>query len=455
MKTDFNSTANSSTANSSTPNSTPETGKRRHSLMLHVDIDAFFASVEQIRNPRLAGRPVAVGSGVIASCSYEARKHGLRAGMPLGRAVRRCPTLIIVRGRESVYRAYARQLFDLCETLSPRLEEHLDEAYCDLSGTEKLFPDPVAEAQRLCQQVTDNTGLTVTVGLGRNRMFARLIGRQHKPNGIGLLDPTQEDTLLRALPIIELPGIGPRSAERLQRLGIATVDELRQLTLPTLSGLFGRQGEILFQRCRGEDHRSIGGREVPRTLQRGTSFDEDVACPRTLDAMLEYLTERAALELRRRGLLARGLTVQIAYSDHIRDRRRLKLHHPCQDDPTLITTALGLRGALQQRRTAVRFIGVILDGIHLVPEASQPELFPTDDNPGESSPTCEEPQQQKWQKLLPQVDRIRERHGHGLLLRGSALALQQESESQNSGHNTPPIRRDRQGLILRTSCLTR
>jgi DNA polymerase-4 len=430
----------------------------RHSLMLHVDIDAFFASVEQIRNPRLAGRPVAVGSGVIASCSYEAREHGLRAGMPLGRAVRRCPTLIIVRGRESVYRAYARQLFDLCETLSPRLEEHLDEAYCDLSGTEKLFPDPVVEAQRLCHQVTATTGLTVTVGLGRNRMFARLIGRQHKPNGIGLLDPEQEDALLKALPILELPGIGPRSAERLQRLGISTVEELQQLTLPALSGLFGRQGEILFQRCRGEDHRSIGGREVPRTLQRGTSFDEDITCPRTLDAMLEYLTERAAAELRRRGLLAGGLTVQIAYSDHIRDRRRLKLRHPCQDDPTMITTALHLRGALQQRRTAVRFIGVILDGIGLVPEATQPELFSDDDRRDRVPEIDPQPQQQKWQKLLPQVDRIRERHGHGLLLRGSALALQQESESQsreNSERKTPPIRRDRQGLILRTSCLTR
>ena len=423
--------------------------------MLHVDIDAFFASVEQIRNPRLAGRPVAVGSGVIASCSYEARRHGLHAGMPLGRAVRRCPTLIIVRGRETVYRAYARQLFDLCESLSPKLEEHLDEAYCDLSGTEKLFPDPLSEAQRLCRQVTANTGLTVTVGLGRNRMFARLIGRLHKPNGIGFLDPAQEDDLLKALPIIELPGIGPRSAERLQQLGISTVDEMRQLTLPTLSGLFGRQGEILFQRCRGEDHRSIGGREVPRTLQRGTSFDEDIACPRTLDAMLEYLTERAGADLRRRGLLAGGLAVQIAYSDHLRDRRRLKLRTPCQDDPTLITTALHLRQSLQQRRTAVRFIGVVLDGIRLIPEASQPELFATGDMVAEVSPVSEKPQQQKWQKLLPQVDRIRERHGHGLLLRGSALALQQESESQNSERNTPPIRRDRQGLILRTSCLTR
>ena len=446
------------------PDRRPDRPRQRHSLMLHVDIDAFFASVEQIRNPRLAGRPVAVGSGVIASCSYEAREHGLYAGMPLGRAVRRCPTLIIVRGRETVYRAYARQLFDLCETLSPRLEEHLDEAYCDLSGTEKLFPDPIAEAQRLCNEVTATTGLTVTVGLGRNRMFARLIGRRHKPNGIGLLKPAQEEELLCALPIDELPGIGPRNAERLGRIGIATVEEMRQLTLPTLTGLLGRQGEILYQRCRGEDHRSIGGREVPRTLQRGTSFDEDIACPRTLDGMLEYLTERAAADLRRRGLLAGGLAVQIVYSDRIRDRRRRALHTPSNDDPTLISTALELRRSLQQRRTAVRFIGVVLDRIRVLPEATQPELFASENSHPDSHPAKlengPEPQQQKWRKLLPQVDRIRERHGHGLLLRGSAMALQQESASEdqkarNSGQKSPPIRRDRHGLILRTSCLTR
>jgi len=381
---------------------------------------------------------------------------------PLGRAVRRCPTLVIVRGRETVYRAYARQLFDLCETLSPRLEEHLDEAYCDLSGTEKLFPDPIAEAQRLCHQVTATTGLTVTVGLGRNRMFARLIGRRHKPNGIGLLEPAQEEDLLCALPIDELPGIGPRNAERLGRLGIATVEEMRQLTLPTLTGLLGRPGEILYQRCRGEDHRSIGGREVPRTLQRGTSFDEDISCPRTLDGMLEYLTERAAANLRRRGLIAGGLAVQIVYSDRVRDRRRRALRPPRNDDPTLIMTALELRRSLQQRRTAVRFIGVLLDTIRTIPEATQPELFPAAEDLGndDRSATERQRQQSNWQKLLPHVDRIRERHGHGLLLRGSAVTLQQNSDSaagepQSSPDETLPIRRDRHGLILRTSCLTR
>ncbi len=429
------------------------------SLILHVDIDAFFASVEQIRNPRLSGKPVAVGSGVIASCSYEAREHGLRAGMPLGKALRRCPNLIIVRGRETIYRAYARRLFDICETLSPRVEEHLDEAYCDLSGTRRIFPNPVNEAERLCREVTESTGLTVTVGLGRNRMFARLIGRDHKPNGIGLIRPEDEEDLLLSMTVGDLPGVGPRTTEKLGRLGIETISQLRQLSAPALKGLLGRNGETLYQRCRGEDHRSIGGKEIPRTLQRGTSFDEDVSCPRTLDAMLEYLTERAASDLRKRGLMAGGVSVQIAYSDHIRDRRRESLKFPSQLDPDLIRIVLRLRRTLQKRRTAIRFIGLILDKIQPVSTAEQGTLFDDTSTVLEDGPPVaigveeshfQKRQQLNWQKLLPQVDRVREQHGHGLLLRGSALALQQKKNP-----DSPGIPRQRQGLILRTSCLTR
>jgi len=402
------------------------------SLILHVDIDAFFASVEQIRNPRLSGKPVAVGSGVIASCSYEAREHGLRAGMPLGKALRRCPNLIIVRGRETIYRAYARRLFDICETLSPRVEEHLDEAYCDLSGTRRIFPNPVNEAERLCREVTESTGLTVTVGLGRNRMFARLIGRDHKPNGIGLIRPEDEEDLLLSMTVGDLPGVGPRTTEKLGRLGIETISQLRQLSAPALKA---------------------------RTLQRGTSFDEDVSCPRTLDAMLEYLTERAASDLRKRGLMAGGVSVQIAYSDHIRDRRRESLKFPSQLDPDLIRIVLRLRRTLQKRRTAIRFIGLILDKIQPVSSAEQGTLFDDTSTVLEDGPPVaigveeshfQKRQQLNWQKLLPQVDRVREQHGHGLLLRGSALALQQKKNP-----DSPGIPRQRQGLILRTSCLTR
>ncbi|RUA11011.1 MAG: hypothetical protein DSY81_01945 [Bacillota bacterium] len=416
-------------------------------LVLHLDIDAFFASVEQLRNPRLAGRPVAVGSGVIASCSYEAREHGLQAGMPLGKALRQCPPLVIVRGHESIYRCYAARLFEICHNWSPVVEEHLDEAYCDLAGTERIYPDPRQEVARLRDEIHSSTGLTVTAGLGRNRMFARLIGKLHKPDGLGYIEPEQEESLLLQLPIESIPGVGPRTATVLSNLGIEKVEQLRELSRSALSGLLGRNGEILYERCRGEDHRLIGGREIPRSIQRGTSFDEDISCPRTLDAMIEYLAERIASNLRQRGLEAGGLALQLVHGDHRRDRRRVALAPPTALDPPIIKTALELRRAMEGRRTAIRFVGIHLDRIRLAATVEQGDLFTaTTEDPADTDLQ----QQQRWKRLLGQVDRIRMRHGHGALLRGSALALQ---DGRDRGGTA--LERDRHGLILRTSCLTR
>lgn len=419
-----------------------------HPLVLHVDIDAFFASVEQIRNPRLANQPVAVGSGVIASCSYEARQQGLRAGMPLGKALRRCPALIIVRGHEAVYRSYAMRLFEICQRWSPLVEEHLDEAYCDLSGTERLYPQPIRAVTRLREEVKKSTGLTVTAGLGRNRMFARLIGKFHKPDGIGSIAPEQEEQLLQKLSVAELPGVGPRTEQILVRLGIETVEQLRQLTRPALRGLLGRNGEILYQRCRGEDHRCIGKTEIPRTIHRGTSFDEDVSCPRVLQSMLEYLCERATRNLRQRGLEACGVTVRVVHNDHLRDRRRIALQQPTSLDPPILRAALSLLKSMQQRRTALRFVGVVLDRIRSLPSAQQGTLFESESHGTEHLDSLIERQQQ--QRLFDQVDRIRTRHGHGALLRGSTLALLKEKREGDT-----KLHRDRHGLILRSSCLTR
>jgi len=420
-------------------------------LILHLDIDAFFASVEQLRNPRLAGQPVAVGSGVIASCSYEAREHGLKAGMPLGQALRKCPPLVIVRGHESIYRCYATRMFEICHNWSPLVEEHLDEAYCDLAGTERIYPDPAKEIAQLRAQIHSTTGLTVTAGLGRNRMFARLIGKFHKPDGLGYLKPEQEEALLLRLPLENLPGVGPRTVEILANLGIEKVEQLRELSRPALAGLLGRNGEALYERCRGEDHRPIGGREIPRSIQRGTSFDEDVSCPRTLDAMIEYLAERAARNLRQRGLETGGISLQIAHSDHRRDRRRIVLTPPTALDPSIIRAALALRRSMEGRRTAIRFVGIQLDRIRLAATFEQGDLFAADLDTPQADPQTG----QRWKRILEQVDQIRMRHGHGALLRGSALALQCGDNSDAEKRARVGLERDRHGLILRTSCLTR
>ena len=430
------------------------------SLILHLDIDAFFASVEQLRNPTLRGRPVAVGSGVIASCSYEARKFGLYNGMPLARAERVCPRLAIVRGHYAIYRSYAARVFELCTGWSPVVESHLDEAYCDLGGTSRLYPDPVAVGRTMKGSIIEDLGLRVTVGMGRNRMFARMIGARAKPDGLRRLSPDQEESFLIALPVLDLPGVGPKRAAVLERLNLATVGAMRKLSRKALVSLFGLDGGTLFERARGEDHRVVAPREVPRTLQRSTSFEEDVDDPREIDGMLEYLTERAGRHLRERGLEAGGVHVSVGYSDRRRDGRSRKFSAPTALDPELVAAALSLRRALVDRRVALRHLSVTFDRIRKAPLVVQPELFGDgdlfgDDRGGGSTrggkgdardeildhaPPLD---REKWARLLGSLDAIRDRHGHSAVLNGGALRWLEGME------------KDRHGLVLRCSSLTR
>lgn len=419
---------------------------------MHLDIDAFFASVEQLRNPLLRGRPVAVGSGVIASCSYEARRFGLANGMPLARAERLCPSLAIVRGHYAVYRSYAARVFDHCAAWSPVVESHLDEAYCDLGGTASLYPDPLAVGRALKGEIGGDIGLRVTVGLGRNRMFARLIGARAKPDGLRRLEEAEEEPFLRALPIGGLPGIGPQRAALLERLQVPTVGDLRRLSRRALVALFGLDGATLHERAHGEDHRAIGDRDVPRSILRSTSFEEETEDPGRIDGMLEYLVGRAARALRGRGLEAGGIAVEVGFADRRRDTRSRRLPSPTALDPELVREALALRRALAGRRVALRYLGVTLDRIRRAPEAVQLDLFADpalrgDALPGDAAEEIAEAappvDRDRWTRLLSSLDRIRDRHGDGAVLSGGALRW------------ADALERDRNGLVLRTSSLTR
>jgi len=201
--------------------------------VLHVDIDAFFASIEQLRDPRLAGRPVIVGAGVIASCSYEARRAGLRAGMTLTEARRLCPEAVVVEGHAQVYRCYAERIFERCRELSPDVETYLDEAYVELTGTERAHGGLVSAAERLRRSIRDDTGLTVTCGIGPNRMLAKLVGKTVKPDGLACVGAGEAEAFLADRPIEQLAGVGHAHAKTLRTLNVHTIGDLRAFPAPT------------------------------------------------------------------------------------------------------------------------------------------------------------------------------------------------------------------------------
>ena len=397
--------------------------------VMHVDIDAFFASVEQRLDPRLRGRPVVVGSGVIASCSYEARRHGLRAGMPLAQARRLCPEAVVLAGRCATYRCFASRVFDLCREVAPGVEAHLDEAYCDMAGTERLYGHPANAAAALKRRILRETGLTVSVGIASNRMVAKVAGGAVKPDGLAVVERGGEEAFIRGLPVGKLPGVGHATEAVLRRLNVRTVAEMQMLSADSLRQMFGANGLLLYERCRGRDTRVVEEREIPRTISRETTFHAETCDPREVLAMIHYLTERAANAMRSLGLKARGVTLRLRDGDGAGRNGSSTLPLPADLDGDLFQAASALLGRLWTRRVSLRWVGVTLSRFS-ADVGHQAELF-------------DEKALVRRESLCRCLDTLRSRFGHSAVVAGKSLDLLGKLEQ------------DRYGYVLRTPCLTK
>ncbi|MBI5168091.1 MAG: DNA polymerase IV [Candidatus Eisenbacteria bacterium] len=404
-------------------------GEHEPRTVLHADIDAFFASIEQQRDPRLRGKPVIVGAGVIASCSYEARAFGLKAGMALSEARRLCPDAVVLAGHAQVYRCFAERIFDLCRTLSPDVETYLDEAYLELTGTERVHGDFVRAAEALREAVARETGITVTCGIGPNRMLAKLVGKTVKPDGLARLHAHEADAFIVDRPIEQLAGVGHAHARTLRSMNVRTIGELRAFPSPALEALFGAPGRLLYERCRGRDTAPVVAREIPVTISRETSFHRDTAEPAQVEGMLEYLVGRACRATRELGLTARTVSVRLRYSDGESAEQSRTLRAPSAVDPVLMALALELLGRLFTRRVSLHAIGVTLSGF-VRDAAEQGALF-------------DEPEAGRRAALCAALDDVRDSYGHGAVVSGRAL------------HLADGLEHDRYGFVLRTSSLTK
>ncbi|HVP14873.1 MAG TPA: DNA polymerase IV [Terriglobales bacterium] len=397
--------------------------------ILHVDIDAFFASIEQQRDPRLKGRPVIVGAGVIASCSYEARRHGLKAGMTLSEAKRLCPEAVILEGHAQVYRCFAEEIFARCRAVAPAVETHLDEAYCDLTGTERLHGDPLAAGRRLREAVREATGLTVTCGIGPNRMLAKLVGKTVKPDGLARITAGEADTFVRDLPVERILGVGHAHAKTLRSMNVRTAGDMRALPIEALERLFGAPGRLLYERCRGRDTAVVTEREVPLTISRETSFHRDTADRAEIEGMLEYLAGRACRTARELGIRPRTVAVRLRYSDGEGDEQARSLRQPSDADPIVLGLALETLARLFHRRVALHLVGLTLSNFVRAG--------------GEQGALFDEREAGRRAALYRAFDGVRRTFGHGVLVSGRALHLKGRLDE------------DEHGFVLRTPSLTK
>jgi len=397
-------------------------------VILHVDIDAFFAQVEQLRYPPLRGRPVIVGAGVIASCSYEARRHGLKAGMALSEARRRCPGVVVLEGAAGTYRCFAEAIFEQCRHVSGAVETYLDEAYLDLAGTELYHGDFTAAAARLKEGVRRATGLTVSVGLAPNRMLAKMACKLRRPDGLSAITAEQAPALLAPRPVEDLPGVGPRTAKLLRGYNILTIGELRSVPREALARLLGAVGELLHQRSHGRDTRAVGPREVPGSISRETSFHSPVTDPDQVEGMLAYLAGRLGRALRELGLAARTVGCSMRTADGQGDARSRTLEQPTDLDSDLFETARALLCRMHTRRVALHRVGVSATDIRRA-QGRQGRLFEADP--------------QREASLLGAFDAVRERYGHSAIVSGQAL------------HLVGRLEQNERGFVLRTPSLTK
>jgi len=362
-------------------------GVRHLEPILHLDMDAFYASVEQRDDPALRGRPVAVGSptgrGVVAAASYEARAFGVRSAMPMVRARRLCPDLVVVRPDFDRYHATSRALMVLLRTVTPLVEPlSLDEAFLDVSGSVRLFGDPPAIATLLRARVREELSLPSSVGVASTKSVAKLLSGLAKPDGLLHWPAAEVEARLRPLPVDVLWGAGPRTTERLVANGITTVGQVADTDVRLLRRLVGEAlGSQLHALARGIDPRPVVPASEARSVSAETTFAQDVDDLVVVERRLLRLATEVTRRLRGQGLAARTVTVKVRFSDHTDISRSQSV--PLATDRTheLSEVARTLLHAMRLERVRVRLIGVRLSGLGRPEQVAQLSLLDDDGDP--------------------------------------------------------------------------
>jgi DNA polymerase-4 len=395
-------------------------------LIMYLDIDAFFPSVEQVRFPHLRGRPVVVGSGVVASSSYEARRRGIRTGMPIAMAVRICPEVVVLKGHQHVYASFAEHIFDRCRRLTPVVETYLDEAFCDLAGTAAARRDPLEVGSELRAAIREEVGPSVTVGFASNRMIAKLAAKAVKPDGLAWVKPGGEEAFMEERPVGDVPGIGHVAAEILRQINVTRVSDLKQFPARYLEAIFGRRSPLIYERLRGRD--PYVRPSFPKSISRETSFTRDTADRREIAATLYYLAERACRAARTLRALPTHIETRVRYGDGESGTMRATYREASVLDRAVFGLANGLLDRMY-RRCQVRLVGVTLSGL-VRADCEQGSLG------------CD-PDASRLTDLYRALDSVRAKFGHSAVIAGRSVDLMSKLE------------RDSYGYILRTPSLTK
>ena len=414
-------------------------------MLLHADVDAFFASVEQRDDPRLRGKPTIVGSGVVMAASYEARAYGVRGAMGGAQARRLCPHAIVVEPRFSAYVEASRAVFDVFRETSPVVEGlSMEEAFLDVRGLERISGSPVQIARRLRREVRDRVGLSITVGVATTKVIAKMASRMAKPDGLLLVPAGKELNFLHPLPVEAVWGVGPSTARKLHDMGIGTVGELAAAREPFLASVLGpAAGRRLHAVAHNRDYRPV------RAGRRRSSFGSQSALASTrsrqaLHTVLAGLVDRVTRRMRTSGRAGRTVTLRMRFDDFSRASRSRTLPHPTAAQRTIHVAAADLLEAAMPtiRRRGLTLVGVTVGNLDGRGVGIQLEL----------------PLERGWSAALDAaVDELRERFGSDAVTRAALLGrrrlspslLADEQKPARSRHDPDLSREDRSRSVGR------
>lgn len=380
-----------------------------HRSILHIDLDAFFVSVELLDRPDLRGKPVAVGGrpeerGVVSSASYEARAFGVRSAMPMRTALQKCPHLIVLPARHGVYGEWSRKVMALLYEITPQVEPmSIDEAYLDVSGADLLWGTPEEIARSLKARIHERFHLPCSIGVATNKLVAKIATERAKPNGICVVPPGEEAAFLAPMPVERLWGVGPKAAAALRAMSIETIGQLANGPRERLVRRFGaNHADDLIRRAHGISDSPVVVEREAKQISQETTFTRDVADADRLRRTLLELSEGVGARLRADGVDARTIAIKLRYADFSTLTRQVTLADPTHLDQSIFRAAWSLFEKTWLRRP-VRLLGIAAR--NLGTSAHQLNLF--------------EPRDERSEKLIETVDKIRAKFGDDALKRAS------------------------------------
>jgi DNA polymerase-4 len=388
-----------------------------HRTVFHVDMDAFFVSVEELFDPSLKGKPVVVGGqrherGVVAAASYAARKFGVHSAMPLRTAAKMCPQAIFVNGHPERYRACSEKVHRILQSFSPQVEMvSIDEAYVDMTGTERLLGPPLLAAHKLHQKMKTETELNCSIGIGTSRLVAKVCSGKAKPHGMLYVLPGEEAKFLAPLDVREIPGVGKVTEQKLHSLGIKKIADIATRDNSFLEEHLGKWGLALAGKARGEDagawfDGAIGDLDPAKSISHEHTYNQDTANVEQIEATLMRLSEMVARRLREQGFHARTLQLKLRYKDFTTITRARTLDASTQLDNEIFHQINLLFHQNWRKGSEIRLLGV------------QASLFTEESAQGN---LLEANSREKWQHALSAVDRVRDKFGESSITLGTGM----------------------------------